>query len=205
VDERLESVTLLIEVTGQPVRFGGCRLPSDDSDLVDRTLRGELKTFEQLYDRYARLVRAICLETTHNLAEAQDISQEVFLRAFQRLPQLRERAKFSSWLVGIARLTVKEWQRKRDRDQHRFGSEVADNGSWLVMDHEDERVTLLLDLMNDMPAQERLALHAFYLEGQDAERAALLTGLSRSGFYKLLNNARQCLGRRYREKEGTLR
>jgi RNA polymerase sigma-70 factor (ECF subfamily) len=127
-------------------------LALDDADLVRRTLRGDRETFADLYDRYARLVRAFCWDATRDLPQAQDLTQEVFLRAFQRLPELREPAKFGAWVVGIARLAAKEWQRSRVRDSRvhdrdRLGPAVSGETSRLEADCEDDRLTVLLDLM----------------------------------------------------------
>jgi RNA polymerase sigma-70 factor (ECF subfamily) len=176
-------------------------LALDDADLVHRTLRGDLEAFGDLYERYARLVRAVCWDATHDLSQAQDLAQEVFLRAFQRLSELREPAKFGAWVVGIARLAAKEWQRSRVRDKDRLGSAVSGESSRLAADCEDDRLAVLLDLMADLPEMERLALHAFYLENQNAEQAAMTIGLSRSAFYKLLQHARENLALRYRQTQ----
>jgi RNA polymerase sigma-70 factor, ECF subfamily len=180
-------------------------LALDDADLVHRTLRGDLETFGGLYDRYARLVRAVLWDATHDLSQAQDLTQEVFLRAFQRLPELREPAKFGAWVVGIARLSAKEWQRSRVRDRDRLESAVSGENSRLGADCEDDRLAVLLDLMADLPEMERLALHSFYLESQNADQAAMTTGLSRSAFYKLLNHAREKLALRYRQTQDDTR
>jgi RNA polymerase sigma-70 factor, ECF subfamily len=177
-------------------------LALDDAYLVRRTLRGDLEAFGNLYERYARLVRAVCWDATRDLSEAQDLAQEVFLRAFQRLPELRDPAKFGPWVTGIARLLAKEWLRGRVRDKNQFESAVSGESSRLAADFEDDRLAVLLDLMTDLPEMERLALHAFYLEGQNADQAAIATGLSRSAFYKLLHRARENLALRYRQTQG---
>jgi hypothetical protein len=76
-------------------------LALDDADLVRRTLRGDRETFADLYDRYARLVRAFCWDATRDLPQAQDLTQEVFLRAFQRLPELWWGSRYSTrWNAG---------------------------------------------------------------------------------------------------------
>ena len=53
----------------------------------------------------------------------------------------------------------------------------------------DERMAMLLKAIALLPEKERLALHAFYLQGQNAEEARALLGLSRSGFYRVLSSA----------------
>jgi len=87
--------------------------------LVRAVLAGQRAAYEKLYDRYASLVRAVCYDTTRNLADAQDLAQDVFLRAYEKLAQLRDPDRFGNWLVAIARLRSREWRRKKLRDSKR--------------------------------------------------------------------------------------
>jgi RNA polymerase sigma-70 factor (ECF subfamily) len=72
----------------------------DDADLVRRTRRGELSAFEQLVDRH----RPVVVRVAGRIAgsdEAEDISQDAFLRAFHRLHHFRGEAPFRAWLLRI--------------------------------------------------------------------------------------------------------
>ena len=77
---------------------------SSDKMLVEAVFEGENAAFKELYDRYAPLIRAVCFDTTGNLADAQDLAQDVFMRAFETLENLREPELFGRWIVAIARL-----------------------------------------------------------------------------------------------------
>src|SRR5262249_60528847 len=87
-----------------------------DAELVNRVLAGDREAFGRLYDRYARLVRAVAFDAGRDLAAVQDIVQESFLRSFRQLSTLRARDRFGPWVVGIARQVVREYRR-----QHRPG------------------------------------------------------------------------------------
>ncbi len=166
---------------------------SSETALVRAVIAGDKAAYGILYDRYAPLVRAICHDRTGNLADAQDLAQDVFLRAYERLDRLRQPESFGRWLVGIARHRCHEWQRQvlRERRRHR-----AADANPLVVDHlggtDDGQ---LLRLIGTLDENERLALHAFYLQEKSAEVARRIMGLSRSGFYKLLERARTKLRR----------
>src|SRR5262245_14133620 len=84
-----------------------------DDSLVGRALAGERGAFAELYDRYARMARAVVLDATNDAATAQDLTQECFLRAYRQLASLRQRGRFRFWLVGIARRVVREHRRRR--------------------------------------------------------------------------------------------
>lgn len=166
--------------------------PSDKT-LIRAVIAGEKEAYEKLYDRYAPLIRAVCYDMTGNLADAQDLAQDVFMRAYEKLNHLRDPARFGKWLVGIARLRCKEWQRQRLRSQDR---NVGLNDARAVTPDppNDSRIELLRGMITTLPEKERLALHTFYLQGKSAEAARRTIGLSRSGFYRVLDRARKRLG-----------
>jgi RNA polymerase sigma-70 factor, ECF subfamily len=73
---------------------------SDDADLVRRTTRGELTAFEALVDRHRPVVVRVAAGIVGS-DEAEDVSQDAFLRAFHRLEHFRGEAPFRSWLLRI--------------------------------------------------------------------------------------------------------
>ncbi len=163
-----------------------------DRELIQSVLAGEKTGYEKLYDRYGPLVRAICYDTTRNLTDAQDLAQDVFMRAYENLGRLRDRDIFGKWIVGIARLRCKEWRRQRSqgRDKH-VG--LDDAGLAIANPSNDDRIERLREMITKLPERERLALHTFYLQDKSADNARRIIGLSRSGFYRLLGRARKRL------------
>jgi len=167
--------------------------PSDKT-LIEAVFAGDKAAYEKLYDRYAPLVRAVCYDMTGNLADAQDLAQDVFMRAYEKLDHLRDPARFGKWLVGIARLRCKEWRRQRLRSQNKNVG-LNDDQAVAPDPPDDSRIELLREMITTLPEKERLALHTFYLHGSSAEVARRTMGLSRSGFYRVLDRARKRLER----------
>ena len=167
--------------------------PSDKA-LIRVVLAGDKAAYEKLYDRYAPLVRAVCYDTTGNIADAQDLAQDVFMRAYEKLEHLRNLESFGKWIIGIARLRCKEWRRQRLRSQNK---NVGLNDAKAVVPNppENSRIEQLREMITTLPEKERLALHTFYLQGSSAEAARRTMGLSRSGFYRVLERARKRLER----------
>lgn len=163
-----------------------------DKILVEAVLAGENAAYEKLYDRYAPLVRAVCYDTTGNLADAQDLAQDVFLRAYERLDQLREPDIFGKWLVAIARTRCKEWLR-RNLQLRNKRVELSEAQIAVPDPPDDDRIELLRKMIATLPDKERLALHVFYLQNSSADSARRVLGLSRSGFYRVLERARKRL------------
>lgn len=167
---------------------------------AEAVLAGNKAAYADLYDRYARLVLSVCLNATGQIAPAQDLSQEAFFRAYCRLADLRRPELFGRWLIGITRLVCKEWKRAKFRDRHQFGEfDPVDEAEPSVEDDGFEHVHKAIMLL---PKKERLAIQAFYLQGQSAERGQEILGLSRSGFYNVLDRARQRLARLISQNRG---
>lgn len=73
----------------------------DDLTLVHATRSGHAPAFEKLVRKYDRKLLRIAQSVTHNREEAEDAVQEAFFKAYQRLDQFQETAKFSTWLIRI--------------------------------------------------------------------------------------------------------
>lgn len=173
----------------------------DDATLVLRSRAGDHEAFGCLYDRYARLVRAVAYDEQPRLADSFDITQEAFLRAWQKISALKEPASFGSWVVGIARQVGREQRRVAwRRRQVPLGDDVPEPAATChesdLLSH--ERNCLLLQKISELPENERLAIHAFYLEGQGVQQVIQLLQLSRAGVYALLKRACRSLAGKLR-------
>jgi RNA polymerase sigma-70 factor (ECF subfamily) len=160
--------------------------------LVRTVLAGDKAAYGKLYDRYAPLVRAICYDEARNLTDAQDLAQDVFMRAYENLDNLRAPDCFGGWLVGIARFRCKEW-RRRNSQRRGASVELSDVRPIAPDPADDGRLDRLRRTIATLPEKERLVLHTFYLQGRSADDARRTMGLSRSGFYRALERARKQL------------
>ncbi|HEX4145346.1 MAG TPA: sigma-70 family RNA polymerase sigma factor [Pirellulales bacterium] len=168
---------------------------ADDADLATRAAAGDRDAAGEIYDRYAPLVRAILLDAAGSWTEANDLVQEVFLRAFGRLGQLRRPELLCGWLMGIARREAANHRRHAARGRRLFTplvDEPADDR--LIGGPGDARAVDAIDdirqAIRELPERERIAIHVHYLCGETVEVARQVLGLSPAGFYKLLERAR---------------
>jgi RNA polymerase sigma-70 factor (ECF subfamily) len=168
-------------------------LDQADPLLVEAVLRGDDAAFGLLYDKYARLVRAVCYDEARNTADAQDMSQDVFMRAHDKLDRIKEREKFARWLVSIAKNVCREYRKKKARDRHILvGSDPPEANETQPEEH-DDRLDGLQAALAKLPERQRLAIRAYYLQGEDPVQAGRVLNLSRSSFYRLLEKAREHL------------
>lgn len=171
-----------------------------EEELIRAVIAGHRTAYGILYDRYAPLVRAVCYDRTRNLADAQDLTQDAFLRAYERLSGLRRPDRFGPWLIGIARHCCREWRRQVSRDRRRHTCLLETSSACANQQHDGE-LARLGSLMAGLPEKDRLALHAFYLQGKSVDDARQVLGLSRSGFYRAMERARERLRKQWPEGE----
>ena len=86
---------------------------TNDTDLINEAQEGRSAAFRELVDRNKEKLYYLCLDLTGKHHDAEDLSQDVFIKAFKNLSQFRGDAKFSSWLYRIAVNTHLNQRRKK--------------------------------------------------------------------------------------------
>ncbi|MEW6754532.1 MAG: RNA polymerase sigma factor, partial [Candidatus Latescibacterota bacterium] len=141
-----------------------------DAVLIARVLAGDRNAFGDLAERYAPLVHGVVLERLRSRADAEDVVQEVFVKAYQDLPRLKEPARFGPWLARIAGNAAVDWLR-RTRARH-----VPDDvrvalpwpGQSCLPDEEYARAetgSLVWQALDRLPMEQRRVVVLHHLEG----------------------------------------
>jgi RNA polymerase sigma-70 factor (ECF subfamily) len=89
---------MVMEVTS-PI---AARVAETDGDLVQRHRYGDPRAFEQVYQRFASMVYNMALRLSGDADEAQDLTQEVFLRVFKSLSRFRGRSSLKTWIYRVS-------------------------------------------------------------------------------------------------------
>jgi RNA polymerase sigma-70 factor (ECF subfamily) len=89
--------------------------PESDHVLVERTIQGDREAFGALAERYYRMISVLAIQKTGHRADAEDIVQEAYVKAFRALPSLREGSKFAAWIYNITLKLCIDWLRRRER------------------------------------------------------------------------------------------
>jgi RNA polymerase sigma-70 factor (ECF subfamily) len=103
------------EETKQPNETGDEHKNSADEDaqLVEQAKAGSSRAFDRLVTKHRGRIYAMIYNMVKNDADAWDLSQEVFIKAWKALPKFESRARFSTWLFRISHNAVYDWLRKR--------------------------------------------------------------------------------------------
>ena len=90
-----------------------------DAELVQHTLAGDQDAFTTLVERYKDAVQNLAYRMLSNATEAEDVTQEVFVRAYTQLATYKPAHKFSTWLLSIAsHLAIDQLRRRRSWPCH---------------------------------------------------------------------------------------
>ncbi len=90
---------------------------AEDEALIEQFKKGDLSAFDELMSKYSRKIRYLAYRMTNNYEDAEDITQEVFVRVFKALPTWKPRASFYTWLRTIALNLCIDHHRTRIRRQ----------------------------------------------------------------------------------------
>jgi RNA polymerase sigma-70 factor, ECF subfamily len=150
---------------------------TDLNTLLDRIGRGETDLYLQVVRRFELMLRGYLAGQLYNLAEADDLAQEVFIAAWRDLDGFCRGQDFGAWLRGIARhrlLTHFRSQQRRENAVERFQAEVARIAEQeldaAARNDESRRFDRLLHCISRLPEKLRRVVHA----GLDGARPAAL-------------------------------
>ena len=167
-------------------------------DTVARAQDGDIEAFEQLYRSHVARVYALCLRMHANREDAEDSTQEVFVRAWQRLRGFEGRSAFSTWLHRLAVNVVLDRKRALKHRLAEVPASVEETGESPI-DRERARSpdpALGVDLERAiamLPDGARLAFVLHDIEGFRHREIAELTGTAEGTSKAQLHRARQLL------------
>jgi RNA polymerase sigma-70 factor (ECF subfamily) len=165
----------------------------DGVSLVQAAQRGDRSAFAQLYAQHARAVHGILL-TLVPFAEVEDLVQDVFLTAMERLPSLRDPAAFGAWLAAMARNRAVDYFRRAPRKT----TELVDDMAITQPDRGEARA--ILAIIRSLPEAYRETLMLRLVEGMTGPEIAAATGLTegsvRVNLHRGMRQLRERLERR---------
>ena len=168
-------------------------ITKSDALVVQEVLSGERDAFSVLVRRYMPAVHALAFAHTGNHADADDVVQETFLKAYTSLDTLREASRFGSWVATISKNTARSVSRKRvQRAEVAMGEPAPEAAATSDVEARELRELLKRQIEQlDESHREVLLLH--YFTGMSAREIAGILGVSRHAVHKRLQRARNVL------------
>lgn len=180
---------------------------SDDETLIHHCLAGDEDAFGFLVHKYKDLVYAYACQKVSNYTDAEDITQEVFIRAYRNLANFKHPHNFRSWLYAIASNECKRWLAKRRKRQEKEVSLEGTPEDSLGFEADFSKIPTdwqidLEEAIGNLSEDNRIVVSMFYMSDCSLKEISEYLGISVNTVKGKLHRARQQLGNMLLERYG---
>ncbi len=174
----------------------------EENQVVRLAQQGDQEAFSVLVRAYQNRVFGLALNVVHNRETADDLTQEIFLKAYLSLPRFRFQSEFGTWLYQIAMNHIRDYLRKRKKEKDQLSLDgipeprlpEKELSLQLAEGQEEERRRLLLrQKLEEMPDKYRLILSLRDIQGLSYEEIGKILKLSPGTVDSRLHRARRLL------------
>jgi RNA polymerase sigma-70 factor (ECF subfamily) len=148
----------------------------DESKLVESSLSGDPEAYAALVRSHQNMIRAIAFRMTGSAADAEELAQDAFVRAYRNLRSFNGHSKFSTWLCKIAINLSLDWRRRELRRGHIHDQWAADTASNPGDGFPDELSRRVQSALGRLPPKQRAAIVLTIYENQTHAEAANTLG-----------------------------
>ena len=169
-----------------------------DRNLIHQTLKGNPRAFDTLVQKYQPVVYARARFLVQNPQDAEDLTQEVFIKAYQNLSQLRDASRFAGWLSQIVKNVCMTWlhrqkgvskSRQRDGDPILSLSSAEATPEQFLMKKELNQT--ILKAIDSLPATDAAVAHDFYIDHLSYDEISEKRELSHRAIASRLHRVKQ--------------
>jgi len=170
-----------------------------DDEIISKVLRGDQQAFAELVTRYQNFVYTIALRFTRKPEDAEEIAQDVFVKAYRSLADFMHDAKFSTWLYVIVSNTCNSFLRKKKIEIHSLHDEkifeIADNYSKANINTTEQKSkeAIMKRAIALLSFEDAEVITLFYNGEQSIEETGKIMGLTPNATKVKLHRARKRL------------
>ena len=168
-----------------------------DNEIISRVLKGEQNAYAELVNRYQAYVFTLVLRMIKNREDAEEVAQDVFVKAYRSLADFRGESKFSTWLYTIANTTSITFLRKKKLDVHSLDNEkvfeAADNrvsGFRANLIEQKSRINMVNKAIDLLSPDDAEIITLFYKAEQNLEEISRILRLETNTVKVRLHRAR---------------
>ena len=156
----------------------------NDNELISKVLSGDHQAYAGLVNRYQNYVFTLTLRMLKNREDAEEVAQDVFIKAFKYLADFRGASKFSTWLYTIVNNTCISFLRKKKLEIHSLDNEKVfevadsmDSGFRANLVEQKSRQSMVHNAIGLMGPDDAEIITLFYKSEQSLEEIAQILGL----------------------------
>ncbi len=169
----------------------------NDNEIISQVLSGDHQAYAGLVNRYQNYVFTLTLRMVKNREDAEEVAQDVFIKAYKYLADFKGASKFSTWLYTIVNNTSISFLRKKKLDIHSLDNEkifeMADNqdsGMRANMIEQKSKVAMVNDAVGLLNPDDAQIITLFYKAEQSLEETAQVLGIEVNAAKVRLHRAR---------------
>ena len=179
----------------------GVMVEHSDLALIEETRAGSNAAFDMLMGRYERLVYKVSYGYTGNQEDSLDITQNVFIKVYQKLDSFRGTGSFKSWLLRITRNEGVDWTRRHAKDKDQEELIPAKHPTYKARQVDDvarrEHREVLMKSVAGLNPRQREAVVLRYFEGMSIREISTVLGCSegttKSHLFRGINKLRDMM------------
>jgi len=168
-----------------------------DNEIISRVLKGEQNAYAELVNRYQAYVFTLVLRMLKTREDAEEVAQDVFIKAYRSLADFRGESKFSTWLYTIANTSSITFLRKKRLDVHSLDNEKVfevadskDSGFRANLVEQKSRVNMVNEAIAMLSPDDAGIITLFYKAEQNLEEIARILRLETNTVKVRLHRAR---------------
>lgn len=168
-----------------------------DSEIINQVLGGNQQAYAQLVSRYQDYVFTLALRMIKNREDAEEVAQDVFIKAYKNLSNFRGESKFSTWLYTIVNNTGISFLRKKKMDIYSLDNEVVmqkadsmDSGMRADTIEVKSKQTMVNKAISLLSPEDAAVITLFYKAEQSLEEMAQALGIETNAAKVRLHRAR---------------
>ncbi len=169
----------------------------NDTEIISRILRGEKHCFAELVNRYQNYVFTLTMRYIKNREDAEEVAQDIFIKAYGSLPGFRGSSKFSTWLYTIVNTTCITFLRKKKYEIHSLDDEknfssadYRDSGYSSNLAEQKSRIQMVTKAIDLLNADDAEIITLFYKAEQSLEEIGRILSLKTNTVKVRLHRAR---------------
>lgn len=171
----------------------------NDQTYIDSVLKGDTNAFAILVDRYKNMIFTLALKMLKSREEAEEVSQDTFIKAYKNLSKFKGDSKFSTWLYKIGYRTCLD-SLKKNKEKYNTDTidevtinKIKSTEGILEGIERKERAKVINECMLSLPEDERSILWMFYFEELSLKEIIEVTDYSEANVKVKLHRARKRL------------
>ena len=157
----------------------------DKAHIIQDVLEGKTSRYEYFLDKYGQQVFTLIVRIVASQEDAEELTQDTFLKAFRHLSSFKAESNFSTWIYRIAYNTAISAVRKKKYDLFDMDDTLNDES--------EEQIAKLNKAMKKLDADERAVITLFYMEDKPVSEIALILGMTESNTKVKLHRIRKKL------------